>query len=99
MARFSSAYKQTAATRRIAQGENTFEKGMYWSDQVAGPGYVHTLLNFDIDPVDYTIRSSKGFQTTELAPGCTFLDRSIFGTSSDDIVLLQPRNEYCLREL
>ena len=98
MAKFSSAYKQTAATRRITMGENTFEKGMHWSDQVIGTGYVHTLLNFEIDPVSYKLKTTNSYQVTDLAAGCTFLDRAFFGDpSSKQITVLQPRNEYCLR--
>lgn len=97
MARFSSAYKQTGPTRRIVQGEDSFEKGMYWTNSAAGQGYVHTLLNYEIDQLSYDVHVAGGLHVTDVAAGCTYLDRATFGTGDANIVVLQGRNEYNLR--
>lgn len=97
MARFSSAYKQTAPTRRIVQGENSCEKGMYWTNSAAGQGYVHTLLNYEIDQLSFTVQVAGGLHVTDTAAGCTYLDRATFGEGEANIVVLQGRNEYNLR--
>ena len=44
MAKFSSIYKQTAPTRRTVNGENTYEKGMMWSNQALMPGLYSYLV-------------------------------------------------------
>ena len=97
MARFSSAYKQTAPTRRIVQGENSCEKGMYWTNSAAGQGYVHTLLNYEIDQLSFTVQVAGGLHVTDTAAGCTYLDRAVFGEGEANIIVLQGRNEYNLR--
>lgn len=97
MPRFSSAYKQTGPTRRIVQGEDSFEKGMYWTSSAVGQGYVHTLLNYEIDQLSYDVHVAGGLHVTDVAAGCTYLDRTVFGLGNDNIVVLQGRNEYNLR--
>ena len=97
MARFSSAYKQTGPTRRIVQGEDSFEKGMYWTNSAVGQGYAHTLLNYEIDQLSYDVHVAGGLHVTDVAAGCTYLDRATFGTGDANIVVLQGRNEYNLR--
>lgn len=97
MPRFSSVYKQTGPTRRIVQGEDSFEKGMYWTNSVAGQGYVHTLLNYEVDQLSYDVHVAGGLHVTDAAAGCTYLDRATFGTGDANIVVLQGRNEYNLR--
>lgn len=97
MARFSSAYKQTGPTRRIVQGEDTYEKGMYWTNSVSGQGYVHTLLNYEIDQLSYDVHVAGGLHVTDAAAGCTYLDRATFGAGEANIIVLQGRNEYNLR--
>lgn len=97
MARFSSAYKQTAPTRRIVQGENSCEKGMYWTNSAVGQGYVHTLLNYELDQLNFTARVAGGLHVTDVASGCSFLDRATFGFGESNIIVLQNRNEYNLR--
>lgn len=97
MSRFSSAYKQTGPTRRIVQGEDSFEKGMYWTNSAAGQGYVHTLLNYEIDQLSYDVHVAGGLHVTDVAAGCTYLDRATFGAGDANIIVLQGRNEYNLR--
>lgn len=97
MSRFSSVYKQTGPTRRIVQGEDSFEKGMYWTNSAAGQGYVHTLLNYEIDQLSYDVHVAGGLHVTDIAAGCTYLDRATFGTGDANIIVLQGRNEYNLR--
>ena len=97
MAKFSSIYKQTSPTIRTVQGENTFEKGMYWTNSVIEQGYVHTLLNYDIDALNGTLTVANGFSTCEFAHGGSFVDRLTFGDeNSKKILVTQPRNEYLL---
>ena len=97
MARFSSAYKQTGPTRRIVQGENSYEKGMYWTNSAAGQGYVHTILNYELDQLNFTARVAGGLHVTDVASGSSFLDRATFGSGESNIIVLQNRNEYNLR--
>lgn len=97
MPRFSSAYKQTGPTRRIVQGEDSFEKGMYWTGSAVGQGYVHTLLNYEIDQLSYDVHVAGGLHITDVAAGCTYLDRATFGSGDANIIILQGRNEYNLR--
>lgn len=97
MPRFSSAYKQTGPTRRIVQGEDSFEKGMYWTSSAVGQGYVHTLLNYEIDQLSYDVHVAGGLHVTDVAAGCTYLDRATFGSGDANIIVLQGRNEYNLR--
>lgn len=97
MARFSSAYKQTGPTRRIVQGENSYEKGMYWTNSAVGQGYVHTILNYELDQLNYTAHVAGGLHVTDIASGCSFLDRAVFGSGESNIIVLQNRNEYNLR--
>lgn len=97
MARFSSAYKQTSPTRRIVQGENSYEKGMYWTNSVIGQGYVHTILNYELDQLNFTARVAGGLHVTDVASGSSFLDRATFGSGESNIIVLQNRNEYNLR--
>lgn len=97
MAKFSSIYKQTSPTIRTVQGENTFEKGMYWTNSAIEQGYVHTLLNYDIDALNGTLTVANGFSTCEFAHGGSFVDRLTFGDeNSKKILVTQPRNEYLL---
>ena len=97
MAKFSSIYKQTSPTVRTVQGENTFEKGMYWTNSAIEQGYVHTLLNYDIDALNGTLTVANGFSTCEFAHGGSFVDRLTFGDeNSEKILVTQPRNEYLL---
>lgn len=97
MPRFSSLYKQTGPTRRVVQGENSYEKGMYWTTGAAGQGYVHTLLNYEIDQLSYDVHVAGGLHATDVAAGCTYLDRATFGEGNANIIVLQNRNEYNLR--
>lgn len=97
MAKFSSTYKQTGPTRRIIQGENSYEKGMYWTNSAVDQGYVHTLLNYELDQLNYTAHVAGGLHVTDIASGSSFLDRATFGESSSNIIVLQSRNEYNLR--
>lgn len=97
MARFTSQYKQQSVTRRVVSGENTYEKGMYWSDQALASGYVHTLLNLEINQLSGSLTVAGGLHTLDAAPGCSFLENVSFGDNSHQVVVLQGRNEYCLR--
>lgn len=97
MAKFSSTYKQTGPTRRIIQGENSYEKGMYWTNSAVDQGYVHTILNYELDQLSYTAHVAGGLHVTDIASGSSFLDRATFGESSSNIIVLQSRNEYNLR--
>lgn len=93
MAKFSSIYKQSGPTVRTVQGENTFEKGMYWTNSVVEQGYVHTLLNYDIDTLNSTLTVSKGFSSYAIAHGCSFIDHLEFNKpDSGKILVTQPRN-------
>ena len=100
MSKFSSIYKQTVPTRRTVNGENTYEKGMMWSNQALMPGYTRTLLNFEVDTLTGALTVPGGFHTTDIAAGCTFIDNAVFdsGTGVEgQVIVLQGRNEYCLR--
>lgn len=98
MAKFSSIYKQTAPTRRTVNGENTYEKGMMWSNQALMPGYTRTLLNFEIDMMTGALTIPGGFHVNTIAAGCTYIDKLYYpdGTHTE-VVVTQPRNEYFLR--
>lgn len=98
MPKFSAIYKQTVPTRRIVSGENTYEKGMMWSNQALPPGYTHTLLNLEVDNLTGVLNVPGGFHNTDVAAGCTFIDNATFGLNvSGQVVVLQGRNEYCNR--
>lgn len=97
MPRFSTQYKPRGPMRRTVSGETSYEKGMFFDDSTLQPGYVNTLLNLEIDQLNYTIHTTGGLHTADIASGCNFLDRAKFGQDSKQIVVLQGRNEYCAR--
>ena len=60
MGKISAQYKQNRPTRRAIAGEDTYEKGMYFSDQVLDPGYVRTLFNLEVDQLSFTVKVTGG---------------------------------------
>ena len=99
MSRFSANYKQTGPTTRFMAGENTFEKGMLFSDSVLTNGYVRTLLNLEIDSSNYTLNVTGGLKVKTICSGSDFIDNFIFGDSdSSRITVINNRNKYCLED-
>ncbi len=94
MAQFTSSYKQRAPLSRRMTGEDSYEKGMNWSNQALDVGYVHTIMNLELD--NGTLKVSGGLHTTEAAAGCSFLDQKVFNDPTQGIItVVQKRNEYC----
>lgn len=98
MARFSSVYKNRFPTARVVSGENTYEKGMLFTNQALGPGFSHTLFNLDIDSTSGVLTIPGGFNINKVAAGATYVDKFTLGNGDiENVIVTQPRNEYFLR--
>lgn len=64
----TSRYKQVNRQARIQTREGAFSKGMLFTDKPLTEGYSKLLVNYDIDPLDGTLRTRKGFQATGVYP-------------------------------
>jgi hypothetical protein len=64
----TSRYKQVNRQARIQTREGAFSKGMMYTNKPLADGYTKLLVNYDIDPLDGTVRTRKGLQTTAVYP-------------------------------
>lgn len=64
----TSRYKQVSRQARIQTREGAFSKGMMYTDKPLSEGYSKLLINYDIDPIDGTLHTRKGLQTTAIHP-------------------------------
>ena len=64
----TSRYKQVNRQARIQTREGAFSKGMMYTDKPLVEGYSKLLVNYDIDPLDGTLRTRKGLQATGVYP-------------------------------
>lgn len=62
----TSRYKQVNRQARIQTREGAFSKGMMYTNKPLAEGYNKLLVNYDVDPLDGTLRTRKGLQTTGL---------------------------------